>query len=200
MRRAQGAGLRHQVSSTQAAVSKGALACCTGCVHRLSFRTGVTCCWWSYQPATGGATATTRQIVGVGHRAQSRWWCRCSPQQRPETPQTPLTCFLFMSLLYRSVARSASNCHTHRTAAVPLLGARRLLPHQRQSRKALHVVNYVTEHAPVAYKDLSVGECGQTSDAWHAVQMLQLQQLAAVQLPHEPTMLCSLCNRCSQGG
>lgn len=57
----------------------------------------------------------------------------------------------------RSVARSASNCHTHRTAAVPLLGARRLLPHQRQSRKALHVVNYVTEHAPVAYKDLSVG-------------------------------------------
>jgi hypothetical protein len=55
--------------------------------------------------------------------------------------------------------RSASVCHAHRTAAVPQLGAKRLLPHQRHSRKALHVVNYVTEHAPVAYKELSVGKC-----------------------------------------
>lgn len=108
---------------------------------------------------------------------------------QPRLPETPLIRFLLTCLLYRAVPRSASVCHAHRTAAVPQLGARRLLPHQRQSRKALHVVNYVTEHAPVAYKDLSVGECGQSSGALHAVlQMLQLQQLAAVQLPHELTM------------
>lgn len=69
-------------------------------------------------------------------------------------------------LLRRSLPRPVSVCQAHRTAAVPQLGARRLLPHQRQSRKALHVVNYVTEHAPVSYKEMTIGEwpaaCGPT--------------------------------------
>lgn len=33
----------------------------------------------------------------------------------------------------------------------------------------MHVVNYVTEHAPVAYKDLTVGECKSATKMPHAV-------------------------------
>lgn len=110
--------------------------------------------------------SATRQDHGVGHRAQTDGapvWLAPSPTWPADTLfLRGCKCFL----LRRSLPRPVSACQAHRTAAVPQLGARRLLPHQRQSRKALHVVNYVTEHAPVSYKEMTIGEwpaaCGPT--------------------------------------
>lgn len=94
-------------------------------------------------------------------RAAGRWLpvFRCCTACRSSTITRRNCCCLCRCL--RPIARPAGVCAAQRTAAagVPQLGARRLLPHQRQSRRALHVVNYVTEHAPVAYKELTVGEC-----------------------------------------
>lgn len=69
-------------------------------------------------------------------------------------------------LLHRSsLARPAAGGAASALAAPRTHGAvgaapvrRPALPNQRAPRRALHVANYVAERAPVAYKELSVGE------------------------------------------
>lgn len=148
--------------------------------------------WWSWSlPARGTdslATASTR----VGHGRKNDHGGLEEGLLNVHL-LSAVTIHLAATPVPASLCRPVCRAHQRPAAVQPQqLGAsaRRLLPHQRQSRRALHVVNYVTEHAPVAYKELTVGECCTTANnpsrliGWFGVRL---------------TFACAG-RRCAQGG
>jgi hypothetical protein len=133
--------------------------CCSGCPAAADPCTPMS--WWCWSlPACGPDS-----YAGPDHGCRAwrkndhvlfflpGWIWLSSNLAVVTTPSLPLPLSLHRPVC-RATARSPAAVQPQQLGA----SARRLLPHQRQSRRALHVVNYVTEHAPVAYKDLTVGE------------------------------------------